>query len=66
MQKYINTPINFPSTSPKGYQYLDNEPTFSRLCINKSSLTYQAKLGLWLKLTYNSSMKKLLLNRRYV
>jgi len=29
MQKYINTPINFPNTSPKGYQYLDNEPTYN-------------------------------------
>lgn len=29
MQKYINTPINFPSTFPKGYQYLDNEPTYN-------------------------------------
>ena len=29
MQKYFNTPINFPKTSPKGYQYLDNETTYN-------------------------------------
>ena len=29
MARYINTPINFPNTSPKGYQYLDNEPTYN-------------------------------------
>ena len=29
MPNFVNTPINFPSTSPKGYQYLDNEPTYN-------------------------------------
>ena len=29
MQKYVNSPINFPKKSPKGYQYLDNEPTYN-------------------------------------
>ena len=29
MQKYINTPNNFPTTLPKGYQYLDDEPTYN-------------------------------------
>jgi hypothetical protein len=29
MQKYDNSPINFPKKSLKGYQYLDNEPTYN-------------------------------------
>ena len=29
MPNFVNTPINFPNTSPKGYQYLDNEPTYN-------------------------------------
>ena len=29
MKKYINTPNSFPTTLPKGYQYLDDEPTYN-------------------------------------
>jgi hypothetical protein len=29
MPNFVNTPINFPNTSLKGYQYLDNEPTYN-------------------------------------
>ena len=29
MPNFVNTPNNFPTTLPKGYQYLDDEPTYN-------------------------------------